>query len=219
MLFRYFFVLICTFIIPLTAQGSLIVGIAGGSGSGKTTFAKKIKETFGENAVLIEQDAYYKDMSHLTIDDRKHINFDHPESLDFDLICSHLLALKQGESILKPTYDFSTHSRTPIQQEICPAKIIIIEGVLLFAVAGVRDLCDIKLYIDVEDDIRFIRRLERDIRDRGRTLEEVKDQYLVTVKPMHSLFVAPSKIHADVIIPGVGDTSEAEKIIASRLIF
>jgi len=219
MFIRYIFALIFTFIAPLAAQDLLIVGIAGGSGSGKSTFAKRIKETFGDKAVLIEQDAYYKDMSHLPAEDRKHINFDHPECIDFDLISSHLLALKRGESVLKPTYDFSTHTRTQIQQEVFPAKIIIIEGVLLFAVAEVRDLCDIKLYIDVEDDIRFIRRLERDIRERGRTVEEVKNQYLVTVKPMHSLFVAPSKIFADVIIPGVGDTTEAEKIIASRLTF
>ncbi len=204
---------------PVMAHESIIVGIAGGSGSGKSTFAKKIKETFGQNAVLIEQDAYYKDMSHLPVDERKHINFDHPDSLDFGLLNQHLYALKHGESITKPTYDFSTHSRTTVQEEVFPAKIIIVEGVLLFAVAETCSLCDIKLFIDAEDDIRFIRRLERDIKERGRTLLDVKQQYIATVKPMHALFVAPSKIHADVIIPGVGDSSEAEKIIYSRLNF
>ncbi|MBA3604129.1 MAG: uridine kinase [Parachlamydiaceae bacterium] len=210
--------LFCVFS-QLVAQSPMVVGIAGGTGSGKSTFAKKIKETFGENVVLIEQDAYYKNLPHLGIEERKFVNFDHPDSLDFPLLCQHLVTLKNGQSILKPTYDFKTHSRTSIEEEVNPAKIILVEGVLLFSVPEVRELLDIKIFIDVKDDIRLLRRIERDMQERGRTLEEIKNQYLATVKPMHQLFVAPSKIHADVIIPAIGDTTEAEKIITSRLNF
>lgn len=152
-----------------------------------------------------------------TIVTRKQMNFDHPDSLDFSLMSQHLLALKQGATICKPTYDFKTHSRTDVVQEIIPTNIIILEGVLLFAVPEVRALCDIKLFIDVEDDIRLLRRLERDLSERGRSLDDIKNQYLTSVKPMYSLFVAPSKAFADVIIPAIGDTTEAERIISSRL--
>lgn len=201
----------------ISAEEVLIVGIAGGSGSGKTTFAKKIKEHFGDNVALIDQDSYYKDLSHLPAEERKQTNFDHPDSLDFALLCQHLLALKQGTTICKPTYDFKTHSRTDLVQEVISTKIIIVEGVLLLAIPEVRALCDIKLFIDVEDDIRLLRRMERDLSERGRSLDEIKSQYLATVKPMYSFFVAPSKAFADVIIPTIGDTTEAEKIISSRL--
>lgn len=209
-------ILICPLSL-LSAQNVVVVGIAGGSGSGKTTFAKKIREFFGDNATLIDQDAYYKDLSHLSPEERKRVNFDHPDSLDFSMLCSHLKALKQGQSIHKPIYDFKTHSRTSFVQEITPAKIILVEGVLLFAVPEARELCDIKLYIDAEDDIRLLRRLERDVVERGRSLDEIRSQYLESVKPMYSLFVAPSKVHADIIIPSIGDTAEAERIITSRL--
>lgn len=217
MIFQLF--LLCAIFISssLTAQAPLILGIAGGTGSGKSTFAKKIKETFGDDVALIQEDAYYKDLTHLSLEERKQVNFDHPDSLDFDLFCQHLDDLKQGKAILKPTYDFNHHLRTTEMEEVLPAKIIIAEGVLLFAVAEVRERCDIKLFIDVEDDIRFIRRLERDLLERGRTIEDVKRQYFSSVKPMHNLFVGPSKIHADIIIPGIGDTREAEKIIEFRL--
>ena len=203
----------------MPAQAPLIVGIAGGTGSGKSTFAQRIKESLGENVALIEQDAYYKSLSHLSMDERKNVNFDHPDSLDFSLMCEHLVALKRGESILKPTYDFKTHSRTAIEEEIVPAKIILVEGILLFAVPEVRELLDIKIFIDVKDDIRLLRRIERDLVERGRSLEDIKIQYVSTVKPMHQLFVSPSKLYADVIIPAIGDTTEAEKIITSRLSF
>jgi uridine kinase len=203
----------------LNAQHNLIVGIAGGSGSGKTTFARKIKEIFGDNVVLLEQDSYYKDLSHITLEERKNLNFDHPDILDFDLLRQHLLDLKLGQQIVKPVYDFKTSCRTEIQEEVLPAKIIIVEGVLLFAIEEVRNLFDIKIYIDVEDDIRFIRRLERDINERGRTIGSVINQYLATVKPMHSKFVSPSKKFADIVILGEGDTKVAEQIIASRLSF
>lgn len=215
------FLLICFFCLfsQLAAQAPIIVGIAGGTGSGKSTFAKKIKESFGENVALIEQDDYYKNLSHLSAEERKQVNFDHPDSLDFPLLCQHLFDLKQGHSVLKPTYDFKTHSRTSVQQEILPTKIILVEGILLFAVPEVRELLDIKIFIDVKDDIRLLRRIERDMQERNRTLDEIKNQYLRTVKPMHILYVAPSKTYADVIIPAIGDTTEAEKIITSRLTF
>ncbi len=219
MIHRFF--LICLFCLfsQLAAQSPLIVGIAGGTGSGKSTFAQKIKESLGDNVALIEQDAYYKILSHLSIEERRNVNFDHPDSLDFSLLCEHLVALKSGRSILKPTYDFKTHSRASKEEKIIPSKIILVEGILLFAVSEVRDLLDIKIFIDVKDDIRLLRRIERDLVERGRTLDEIKNQYMATVKPMHQLFVSPSKIHADVIIPAIGDTTEAEKIITSRLSF
>lgn len=219
MLIKY--VLLCLITIfcqcPLAAYNTLVVGIAGGSGSGKTTFTKKIKETFGDSAVLLEVDSYYKDLSHLPPDERKQTNFDHPDSIDFALLLNDLLILKQGLPIFKPVYDFKTHTRTTIQQQIDPARVILVEGVLLLAIPEIRELCDIKLYIDVEDDIRLLRRIERDMTERGRSFDDVKFQYLATVKPMHTLFVAPSKAFADLIVPSLGDTSTAEKIISSRL--
>lgn len=220
MLFKLHAVIMTTMLLlvcPISAQAPLIVGIVGGSGSGKTTFAKKITEFFGENATLIDQDSYYKDISHLSLEERNQVNFDHPDSLDFSMLCSHLRELKNGKSILKPLYDFKTHSRTSSVEEIHAAKIIVVEGILLFAHAEVRELCDIKLFIETDDDIRLLRRLERDVTERGRSIEQIKKQYLTTVKPMYSLFVAPSKAHADIIIPSMGNTAEAERIITSRL--
>lgn len=201
----------------IAAQDALIVGIAGGTGSGKTTFAKKIKEIFGDDVALIDQDSYYRDWSHLSMEERDQINFDHPDSLDFALLATHLIALKQQRPIFKPKYDFKTHTRVSGEAEVLPAKIILVEGILLFAVQEICDLCDIKIYVDVEADVRLLRRLERDLYERGRSFDAVQNQYLTTVKPMHNLFVEPSKVYADVIIPAVGDTTEAEKIIVSRL--
>lgn len=199
------------------ANDSFIIGIAGGSGSGKTKLSLGLQEVLGSDAILIQQDAYYKDLSHMTLDQRKNVNFDHPDSIDFDLLLQHLHDLKNGKSIIKPHYDFITHSRTSKSEEISPAKIVIVEGILLLAIPDIRDVLDIKIYTDVDDDIRLLRRLERDTLERGRDFTSVKNQYLATVKPMYEQFVAPSKQHADLIIPSLSDTTEAERIIISRL--
>jgi uridine kinase len=210
-----FMVFFCS---QLTASNhSFIVGIAGGSGSGKTTLANKLLDALGEDAILIQQDAYYKDLSHLSVEERKERNFDHPEAIDFDLLCEHLIALKHQKAILVPTYDFTTHKRTAKEELKNPAKVIIVEGILILAIPKLRELLDIKIFTEVGDDIRLLRRLDRDIHERGRDLESIKNQYLATVKPMFEQYVAPSKDHADLLIPCVSDTGEAEKIIISRL--
>lgn len=201
----------------LFAEQMMIVGIAGGTSSGKTRLAQQIQEAFGPYASLIEQDCYYKDLSKTPFSERTKTNFDHPDSLDFDLLHTHLLQLRSGQAILKPTYDFKTHSRTCEQTLVQPTKIVVVEGILLLSVPAIRDLFDLKIYVDAEDDIRILRRIERDIKDRGRDLASIKEQYLNTVKPMHMQFVKPSKIYADVIIPSIGDTSQALQLIVSRL--
>ena len=144
------------------ANEPYIIGIAGGSGSGKTRFSQKLQDVLGSDAILIQQDAYYKDLAHLSLDEREKVNFDHPDSIDFDLICQHLMELKNLHSIVKPNYDFITHTRISTEEEIPPAKIIIVEGILLLAMPKVRELLDIKIYVEADDDIRLLRRLERD---------------------------------------------------------
>lgn len=201
----------------LVAEQMMIVGIAGGTSSGKTRLAQQIQEAFGFYASLIEQDCYYKDLSKLPLEERAKTNFDHPNSLDFDLLQTHLMQLKAGQPILKPSYDFKTHSRTSEQTLVQPTKIIIVEGILLLSVPAIRDLFDLKIFVEAEDDIRILRRIERDIKERGRDLASIKEQYLTTVKPMHVQFVKPSKIYADVIIPSFGDTTPALQLIISRL--
>lgn len=201
----------------LSAVESLIVGIAGGTGSGKTTLAEKIFELFPNEAVLISQDSYYKDLSHLSIQERAHLNYDHPDSLDFKLLKEHLDILKTGQEIAIPVYSFRTHSREAHTQTIKPASIIIVEGILLFAVPEIRKLFDIKIFLDTDDDIRLLRRMERDMKERGRDFASVRDQYLKTVKPMHDTFVEPSKRFADVIIPSERRNETALKMIASKL--
>lgn len=199
------------------AEQSLIIGIAGGTGSGKTRLAKEIQEAFGPHATIIEQDCYYKDLSHLSEDERAKINFDHPNSLDFSLLHRHLIDLKNKKPISKPVYDFKTHSRTAEAFAISPTNIILVEGILLFCVPEIRDLFDLKIYVEAEDDIRILRRLERDTCERGRDFNSVKEQYLTTVKPMHNQFVQPSKIYADIIVPSWRDTSEAKRLVISWL--
>jgi uridine kinase len=177
-----------------------IVAIAGGSGSGKTTIMQKIANEFPSKVVTISQDSYYKDLAHLTLKERAEVNFDHPNSLDFDLLKEHLLTLKEGNSIEIPIYDFASHTRVGTKT-IESNQIIIIEGVLILAVPEVRELFDFKLFVDTDADLCFIRRATRDINERGRDLEGVKKQYLATVHPMFLSFVEPSKRFADLIIP------------------
>jgi uridine kinase len=201
----------------LTATEAFVIGIAGGSGSGKSRLAAKIHETLGNECILLEQDSYYKDLSYLPRHEREGRNFDHPFSLDFDLLAIHIHQLKNGNSILKPIYDFNSHTRTNTLLPVEAKKIVVVEGILILAIPEIRELLDMKIFIEAEDDIRILRRLERDIRERGRDFTSIKNQYITTVKPMHDLLVVPSKQHADVIIPSLGNTLEAEKMIISRL--
>ena len=178
-----------------------LIGIAGGTASGKTTIASKVfKEVnkFG-SVVVIRLDDYYKDMSNLELSERTKINYDHPDSYDSELLIAHLNLLKQGKSIKKPIYDFVVHNRSKEVEIINPANVVIVEGIMIFAIPELKNLFDIKLFVDTPDDIRFIRRLTRDIKHRGRTVESVVEQYLSTVRPMHLLFVEPSKKFADII--------------------
>lgn len=203
---------------PHHPSATLIIGIAGGSGSGKTTVANAILKAVGkEKIAYLPHDAYYKDLSELPPIQRKQINFDHPESLDSDLLIEHIQALKQGETIEVPIYDFTTHSRTKQTIPVKHHRVIIVEGILIFADARLRELFDVKIFVDTDADIRFIRRLQRDITERGRTTENVINQYLGTVRPMHLEFVEPSKRYADVIIPEGGFNTVAMDMVIARV--
>jgi uridine kinase len=196
----------------------VVVGVAGGSGSGKTTVAREILRRAGtERISLIQHDAYYKDLSSLPQAQRAMQNFDHPDSLDNDLLFDHLKALKAGQAIDMPVYDFTTHIRTEQIQRVEAYRVILVEGILLFADPSLRKLMDVKIYVDTDSDIRFIRRLERDIAERGRTTQSVIHQYMATVRPMHQEFVEPSKRFADVIIPEGGFNEVAMELIAARI--
>ncbi len=196
----------------------IIVGIAGGSGSGKTTIAQTIYQRLGPtNVAYIPHDAYYHDLSHIPLEERRRCNFDHPDALDTPLLIRHLHQLKQGQSVDIPVYDFATHTRRPETRRVDPRPIILVEGILVFVEPALRELMDIKLFVDTDPDIRFIRRLLRDIRERGRTMESVIEQYLSTVRPMHLEFVEPSKRYADIIIPEGGFNTVALDMIIARL--
>ncbi|MFL6375451.1 MAG: uridine kinase [Pyrinomonadaceae bacterium] len=180
----------------------MIIGICGGTGSGKTTIARSIVEAVGaENVVLVEQDSYYRDLADMPLDERHQANFDHPDSLDSNLMVNHILRLKQGLPAEMPLYDFKTHTRTKNIEIIEPRPVVIVEGILIFSEPRVLDLLDVRVFVDTPDDIRLIRRLKRDHAERGRTYEHTMDQYIRTIRPMHWEFVEPSKRHADVIIP------------------
>ena len=180
----------------------LIIGIAGGTGSGKTTVVNQIiDELKNEEVDVISQDSYYQDTSHLSFEDRKKINFDHPKSIDFELLAEHLRELKSGKSIQQPVYSFKQHNRTGETIEIHPRKVVIVEGILILTHPEIRELFDIKIYVHADSDERLIRRLKRDIAERGRDLEEVLWRYQTTLKPMHQQFIEPTKEFADIIIP------------------
>lgn len=183
----------------------MIIGICGGTGSGKTTIARAIVKAVGaENVVLVEQDSYYRNLADMPLDQRHQANFDHPDSIDSDMLVNHLRRLKQGLTVEMPLYDFKTHTRSSKIDVIEPKPVVIVEGILIFAEPRILDLLDVRVYVDTPDDIRFIRRLQRDISERGRTTDSVIAQYYATVRPMHHEFVEPSKRHADVIIPEGG---------------
>lgn len=202
-------------ILPLSLHAKLIVGIAGGTGSGKSTMSDKLMETFQGRAVLINQDDYYKDLSHLSEEERAKQNFDHPDSIDFELLQKHVLQLKDNQPIEVPIYNFCHHAREAQTRTIQPADIIILEGILLFAVPTIRDLCDLKVFVETDDDIRLLRRIERDMNERARDFKSIRDQYLTTVKPMHDAFVEPSKRYADVIIPTLTRNDNGVALIIS----
>lgn len=191
----------------------IIVGICGGTGCGKTTLCKKLSKTIGHDVSIIHHDSYYKDLSHLPIEKRAKNNFDHPDAFDNDLFCVHLSALKQGSSIEIPKYDFVTHTRIGKIEHVYPANIILIDGIMIYADLRIIDLFDYKIYVDADSDIRFIRRLMRDIKERGRSTESAIEQYLSTVKPMHDKYVEPCKEYADILISGEDLDGAIETIV------
>jgi uridine kinase len=196
----------------------LVIGIAGGSGSGKTTVAQTILQRVGPDRIsFLQHDAYYKDLSGLPPVQRAEVNFDHPNSLDNELLIRHIQQLKKGKVVEVPIYDFSTHSRTDRTFKVYPRSVILVEGILIFAETCLRELFDVKIFVDTDSDLRFIRRLQRDIAERGRTTESVIRQYLSTVRPMHMDFVEPSKRYADVIIPEGGFNTAALDMVVARI--
>ena len=196
----------------------VIIAVAGGSASGKTTVVDKIVGSFEcENVTVIKHDDYYKDQTEMTMEERYKVNYDHPFSLDNDLMYDQVVDLIKGHTITKPTYDFENHNRSDKVEQVSPTDIVILEGILIMEDARIRDLCDIKLYVTADDDLRFIRRLERDMAERGRTMESVVNQYLNTVKPMHFAFVKPTKRYADIIIPNDKDHDVAVDIIITKI--
>ena len=190
----------------------IVIGIAGGTASGKTTVAEKIFEAF-DDAVLLSHDFYYKSHDELSLEERSDLNYDHPDSLDTALMVEHIKELKRGNAIMHPTYDFTNYTRHPVLRRMDSAKIIIVEGILIFTDSKLCRLCDVKLFVDAPADVRFIRRLTRDVTERGRNMQSVINQYLSTVKPMHEQFVEPSKAKADLIIPQGGHNQIAIDMI------
>jgi len=197
----------------------LIIGIAGGTGSGKTTVVNSILRNLNaEEVLVISQDNYYKDHNELSLDEREKINFDHPRSIDFDLLTSHVLALKNGETIEQPLYSFITHSRKDETILTHPKDVIIIEGILVLTYPELRELFDVKIFVHADSDERLIRRIRRDIQERGRDLDEVLTRYQKTLKPMHEQFIEPSKNHADIIVPNMKKKNEVAIRLLSTLI-
>jgi uridine kinase len=194
----------------------LVIGIAGGSGSGKTTIAHAIKTRFGlEHVILIPQDSYYLDRSDLTLEEREKINYDHPDSFENELLYSHLSDLKRGIAVEMPTYDFTIHARSPKKTLLSPKPVVIVEGILILADPKLRSIMDMKVFVDTDPDERVLRRALRDTTMRGRTLESVERQYLATVKPMHETFIEPSKKFADIIIPEGGHNETAVDLLVT----
>ncbi len=196
----------------------IIIGVAGGTASGKTTVSDAILERVGRDRIAyIEHDSYYRDLSYLPLEERRKLNVDHPDALETKLLVSHLRQLQAGDAIEVPVYDFATYQRRDATRRVEARRVILVEGILIFVDKELREMMDIKLYVDTDADLRFIRRLQRDIKERGRTVEMVIKQYLNTVRPMHLEFVEPSKRYADVIIPAGGFNEAAIQIIVARI--
>lgn len=200
------------------AMKPFIIGIAGGSGSGKSTVARNVAQALHtESVAFIDMDAYYRNYAHLPIAERRKINWDHPDAFDWELLLDQVRRLAAGEAIEKPVYDFVTHTRSDQAVAVPPARVVVIDGILLFSDSRVRDLCDVKVFVDADADIRLIRRIRRDTTKRGRPLEEVLEQYVTTVQPMHLQFVEPSKRYADVIVPRGGRNQIAIEMIVAKI--
>ena len=196
----------------------LVIGIAGGSGSGKTTVVKALCRELGERVTVISQDSYYNDMSHCTEEERRVYNFDHPDSIDWDLLCSNLKSLKEGRAADQPVYSFITCARSATETvRLEPADVIIIEGILIFTCEKLRDQMDIKVFVDADADVRILRRIRRDVKKRGRSIDSVMEQYLSTVKPMHEQFVEPSKKRADIIVQFGGKNAVALDLLMCKI--
>ncbi len=196
----------------------IVIGVAGGSGSGKTTLVARILAAFGsDDVIVVEHDSYYRDRGHLPDEKRPLVNYDHPDALETDLLVTHLAELREGRSVQIPMYDFATHTRAALKRTVHPRKVIVVEGILILVDAVLRELMDIKIFVDTDADIRFIRRLERDVAERGRSVKTVVRQYLDTVKPMHFEFVEPSKRYADLIVPTGGLNRVAADIVVSKI--
>ncbi len=195
-------------------DGPVVIGIAGGTGSGKTTVVRRLIDALGDEAVtLLEHDRYYRDRSDLRLEERALLNYDHPDALETDLLVEHVRALKQMQPVEVPAYDFARHNRLATRQRVEPRRAIIVEGILIFADAPLRALMDVKVFVDADADTRFIRRLERDVAERGRTVRAVIEQYMGTVRPMHLEFVEPSKRYADIILPQGGHNDVAIQML------
>ncbi|MFL6206940.1 MAG: uridine kinase [Acidimicrobiales bacterium] len=200
------------------ASRSFTIGVAGGSGSGKTTVAERLAGLIGEPSLaLLRLDAYYCDNGHLPLEARAAINYDHPDAFDWALLVEHVDALAAGEAVDVPVYDFATYERLPDRTRVAPARVVVVEGILVLYEPVLRDRFDLRVFVDTDADVRFIRRLERDVAERGRSLRSVIEQYLATVRPSHEQFVEPSKRHADVIVPHGGMNAPALDVLLARV--
>lgn len=197
----------------------LIIGIAGGTGSGKTTLVERLREQFGDDISVLAHDSYYKAHHDLPLEERRLLNYDHPSSFDTDRMIADLEQLRAGRAIERPVYDYTIHDRTEETVTVPPNKVILVDGILVFEDPGLRDLMDIKIFVDTDADVRILRRILRDVKERGRSLDSVVEQYLSTVKPMHEQFIEPSKRYADIIVPEGGKNLVAIMMIVQRIAY